>query len=179
MHSSVKSWLFMFTNLVVAERPFVNVSRYWYFMTLDIRYLKKCWYITSFCNIYWLCDMPSQNNTTCISLEDELRFFTDLHDSVILFNDPWMSSQRDSSLIWSKKNLSLKSIMTSEGSPDLGLFLVLSNQTISNFEVNILVWKRYIMEAKFSVRINQEGKIQSRLKSIKICPFLCQQCPFY
>ena len=35
--------------------------------------------------------------STC-SLEDKLRFLTHLLDSVIPFNDPWMSSQSDSSL---------------------------------------------------------------------------------
>ncbi len=32
------------------------------------------------------------------SLEDELRFLTDLRDSVIHLNDPWMSSQSNFSL---------------------------------------------------------------------------------
>ena len=32
-----------------------------------------------------------------VSLEDELRCFTEFRDSVIPFDDPWMSSQTDSS----------------------------------------------------------------------------------
>ena len=75
--------------------------------------------------------------TSYYSLEDELRFLTDLRISVIPFNDHWMSSQSDSSLIQKyrafevrKSCLHLRAIRYREGSRNLGLFLVLSNWTI-------------------------------------------------